>query len=65
MPAKANSGRLSPRANQTTSFFFVTGLGSVAYSGKLFIGTKRLFYGFSQPRQCGDEVLGMLWTGLG
>jgi hypothetical protein len=32
MPAKANSGRSSLSANQTTSFFLVSGLGSGAYS---------------------------------
>ena len=63
MPAKANSGRSSLSANQTTSFFFVSGFGSGAYSAKLFAGTKHRFSGFSQPRQCGDDVLLMLVTG--
>src|SRR6267154_6643925 len=57
MPAKANTGRSSLRANQTTSFFFVSGFGSGAYSAKLFAGTRHRFSGFSQPRQCGDDVL--------
>src|SRR6266567_9219364 len=35
MPAKANRGRSSLRANQTTSFFLVSGVGSSAYSAKL------------------------------
>ena len=63
MPAKANSGRSSFSANQTTSFFFVSGFGSGAYSEKLFAGTGQRLSGFSQPRQCGDEVLRMLVTG--
>jgi hypothetical protein len=43
-------------ANQTTSFFLVSGFGSGAYSAKLFTGTRQRFSGFSQPRQCGDDV---------
>jgi hypothetical protein len=46
-----------------TSFFLVSGFGSGAYSAKLFTGTRHRFSGFSQPRQCGDEVLRMLVTG--
>src|SRR5260370_20251941 len=38
MPAKANSGRSSDSANQTTSFFFVSGFGSGAYSAKVLAG---------------------------
>ena len=63
IPAKANSGRSSFSANQTTSFLPVAGLASGAYSEKLFAGTRQRFSGFSQPRQCGDEVLRMLVTG--
>ena len=63
MPAKANSGRSSLSANQTTSFFLVSGFGSGAYSAKLLAGTKQRFSGLSQPRQCGDDVLRMLVTG--
>src|SRR5260370_39239124 len=63
MPAKQNSGRLSSSANHTTSFFFVSGFGSGAYSAKLFAGTRQRFSGFSQPRQCGEDVLRMLVTG--
>src|SRR5690242_1702193 len=63
IPAKANSGRLSSSANHTTSFFFVSGFGSGAYSAKLLAGTRHRFSGFSQPRQCGDDVLRMLVTG--
>src|ERR1700730_14009919 len=62
MPAKAASVRSSLRANQTTSFFLVSGLGSGAYSAKLLKGTRQRVSGFSQPRQCGDEVLRMLVT---
>jgi hypothetical protein len=40
MPAKANSGRSSLSANQTTSFFLVSGFGSGAYLAKLLAGTK-------------------------
>ena len=46
-------------ANQITSFFFVSG----AYSAKLSVGARHRFSGFSQPRQCGEEVLRMLVTG--
>ncbi len=63
IPANANSGRSSLRANHTTSFFFVSGFGSGAYSAKLLAGTKHRFSGFSQPRQCGEDVLLMLVTG--
>src|ERR1700687_3352650 len=63
MPAKAQSGRSSFTANQTTSFSFVSGLDSGAYSAKLLKGTRQRCSGFSQPRQCGDEVLRMLVTG--
>src|ERR1700688_4623415 len=63
MPAKQNSGRLSSRANHTTSFFFVSGFGSGAYSAKLFAGMRQRLSGFNHPRQCGDEVLRMLVTG--
>src|SRR6202040_2762914 len=62
-PAKANSGRSSLSANQTTSFFLVSGFGSGAYSAKLLAGTRHRFSGFSQPRQCGEDVLRMLVTG--
>jgi hypothetical protein len=43
MPAKANSGRSSLSANHTTSFFFVSGFGSGAYSAKLLAGTRQRF----------------------
>ena len=46
----AISGRSSLSANQTTSFFFVSGFGSGAYSAKLLTGTRQRFSGFSQPR---------------
>src|ERR1700720_4777327 len=63
MPANAISGLSSLSANQTTSFFLVSGFGSGAYSAKLLNGTRQRFSGFSQPRQCGDEVFRMLVTG--
>src|ERR1700759_3562914 len=63
MPAKQNRERLSSSANHTTSFFFVSGFGSGAYSAKLFAGTRQRFSGFSQPRQCGEDVFRMLVTG--
>src|SRR5512138_2028456 len=63
IPANAANGRSSPNANQTTSFFFVSGFGCGAYSAKLLKGTKHRLSGFSQPRQCGDDVLRMLVTG--
>jgi hypothetical protein len=56
-------GRCSFSANHTTSFFFVSGFGSRAYSAKLLAGTRHRFSGLSQPRQCGDDVLRMLVTG--
>src|SRR5260370_5616898 len=62
-PPKANRGRSLFNANHTTSFLPVSGLGSGAYSAKLFAGTRQRFSGFSQPRQCGDVVLRMLVTG--
>jgi hypothetical protein len=49
-PANANKGRSSFSANQTTSFFLVTGLISGAYSAKLLAGTKQRFSGFSHSR---------------
>ncbi len=61
--AKALSGRSSLSANHTTSFFFVSGFGSGAYSAKLLNGTKHRLSGFSQPRQCGDDVFLMLVPG--
>src|SRR3979490_2448103 len=63
IPAKDVSGRSSFKANQTTSFFLVSGFGSGAYSAKLLNGTRQRCSGFSQPRQCGDDVLRMLVTG--
>ena len=63
MPAKTNRGRFSFSANHTTSFFLVSGVGSGAYSAKLLAGTRHRFSGFSQARQCGDDVLRMLVTG--
>src|SRR5580692_11022489 len=63
IPAKENSGRLSSRANHTTSFFFVSGFGSGAYSAKLLAGTRQRLSGFSHARQCGDAVLRMFVTG--
>src|SRR6516162_1062342 len=63
MPAKENSGRPSSSANQTTSFFVVTGFMSGAYSAKLLAGTRHRFSGLSHIRQCGDVVLRMFVTG--
>ena len=63
MPAKAASGLSSLSANQTTSFFLVSGFTSGAYSAKLLNGTRQRFSGFNQPRQCGEVVLRMLVTG--
>src|ERR1017187_4511050 len=62
MPANAASGRSSFSANHTTSFFLVSGFGSGAYSAKLLNGTRQRLSGFSQPRQCGDEVFLMFVT---
>ena len=63
MPANANGGRSSLRANHTTSFFLVAGFASGAYSAKLFAGTRQQFSGLSQARQCDDDVFLMLVTG--
>jgi hypothetical protein len=63
MPAKQVSGRSSLIANHTTSFFLVSGVGSGAYSAKLLNGTRQRFSGFSQPRQCVEDVLRILVTG--
>lgn len=41
-----NSGRLSSRANRTTSFLLVSGFGSGAYSAKLLAGTRQRFSNF-------------------
>jgi hypothetical protein len=62
IPRKANSGRSSFKANQTTSFL-VSGFGSGAYSAKLLAGTGHRLPGFSQPHQCDDDVLRILVTG--
>src|SRR6202022_5039582 len=63
MPANANGGRSSFRANHTTSFFLVSGFVSGANSAKLFAGTRQRFSGLSQARQCGDDVFLMFVTG--
>jgi hypothetical protein len=63
IPANANNGRSSLSANQTTSYFLVSGFGSGAYSAKLLAGTRHRLSGFSHPRQCGDDVFLMLVTG--
>jgi len=63
MPAKANRGRFSFSANHTTSFFFVSGFGSGAYSAKLLAGTRQRFSALSHARKCGDEVLRILVIG--
>src|SRR3954451_13598350 len=62
-PANANSGRLPLSANQTTSFFLVSGLGFGAYSAKLLAGTRHRFSGLSHMRQCGEDVLRIFVTG--
>jgi hypothetical protein len=54
IPGKAVSGRSSFSANQTTSFFFVSGFGSGAYSAKLLNGTRQRFSGLSDGPQQGD-----------
>ena len=62
MPAKLDSARSPPRANQTTSFL-VFGFVSGEYSAKLLNGATQRCSGLSQMRQCGDDVLRMLVTG--
>ena len=61
MPAKAMGGS-SLSANQTTSFFFVSGFGSGAYSAKLLNGTRHRFSRFRHMRHCGDDVFRILVT---
>jgi hypothetical protein len=39
-------------------------LGSGVYSEKLLAGARHRFSGFNQPRQCGDDVLRILVTGV-
>jgi hypothetical protein len=51
------------RGRHTTSFFLLTGLGSGASSEKLLAGTRQRFSGFSQPRQCGEDVFRTFVTG--
>src|SRR6185437_12038616 len=63
MPAKEDSGRSSPCANHTTSFFLVSGLGSGAYSAKLLKGTRQRFSTLIHVRQCGEDVFRMFVTG--
>src|SRR5579872_4791672 len=63
IPANAVRGRSSLSANQTTSFFLVSGFGSGAYSAKLLNGTRQRCSGLSQMRQCIDEVLRIFVTG--
>ena len=53
LPANAAKGRSSLMANQTTSFFFVSGLGSGAYSAKLLNGTRQRLSGFSHLANVG------------
>jgi Transposase domain (DUF772) len=52
-PANDVSGRSSSSANQTMSFFFVSRLGSGAYSAKLLNGTRQRFSGFSNRASAG------------
>jgi hypothetical protein len=51
------------RTNHTTSFFFVSGFSSGAYSAKLFAGTRHRFSGLSHMRQCGEVVVRIFVTG--
>jgi len=66
-PVAAESGPDAREREQRPIFIqrephYVRG-GSGAYSAKLLAGTRQRFSGFSQPRQCGDDVLRMLVTG--
>jgi hypothetical protein len=58
---KANSGRSSLSANHTTSFFFVSGFGSGAYSAKLLTGTKQRFLGSSQASSKPKRMFQPCW----
>src|ERR1700742_3257988 len=42
---------------------FVSGFSSGAYSERLLNGTRQRLSGFSQPRQCGEDVFRILVTG--
>jgi hypothetical protein len=57
MPANENSGRSSPGADHSTSFFLVPRFGSGAYSAKLLAGTRHGFSGLSHIRSAGDARL--------
>ena len=59
IPAKAASGRLSSKANQTGIFFLS---GVVSYSENDVNGTRQRFPGPSQRRQWGEAVLRTLVT---
>jgi hypothetical protein len=54
-PPKANRGRSSLSANQTTSFFLVSGFGSGAYSAKLFSHASAGTCGRSQAPGAGQR----------
>ena len=61
IPVNATSGRSSLSANQTTSFFLVSGS---AYGFREAVHRDQApAFRFSQPRQCGDDLLRMLVTG--
>jgi hypothetical protein len=60
--SRSTVGRRRART-RPRSFFLVSGFGSGAYSANELNGTRQRFSGFSQLRQCGEEVLRMLVTG--
>jgi hypothetical protein len=63
MRAKAQSGRSSFRANQTTSFFLVSGFGSGTYSAKAIERHKASVLTLEPAAPVRDDVLRMLVTG--
>src|SRR5260370_10397160 len=61
--ARMQTSRSSSVVRITGIAFGWSGFGSGAYSAKLLNGTRQRFSGFSQPRQCGEEIFRMLVTG--
>jgi hypothetical protein len=58
--AKAGQRPIIVNREPDDVLFLVSGFASGAYSAKLLNGTRQRFSGFSQPRQCGEEVLRIL-----
>ena len=63
MPAKAIQRSVVVQREPDHVLFLGLGVRLGEYSAKLLNGTRQRFSGFSQPRQCGDDVLRMFVTG--